>query len=429
MDEKTKIRKKNMKLFPICRTLGWDFIFFYTINFLFLTQVKNINPADIVLTDAFFYSLFGIVTQIPATFIIKFLGRRNSTILGNVLNCIYVTIILSCNSVYDLILAEFICSLAFAIKESSEPALLNASIPISKSRGEIFARINQKGLSGYYVVNSISTLLAGFLYEINSYLPILISLGIQIIVTMLSVLYKEPIEKKQQRLNEPKESLKDIKESLYFILKSERVKALIVFVATIGGIFSILTTYEVSLLEDLNISAKYIGILFAILGIISAKASKMQEKFHNKYKNTSLKKLGLGVTISCLIAGVATIYINKIGINMVLIIIVIAYIVKYICSGIYYPLIEKYLSNFANKDIDTKIFTARNFSKSVSGAVAGIIASFLLNRMNTAYCMAIIGMIFTILMILSIMYMKNRVGLLPENYSKEERKYDDIKNL
>ena len=56
MDEVSKVqmRKRNMKLFPAYKTLSWDYIFFYTINFLFLTQVKNINPADVVLIDSFY---------------------------------------------------------------------------------------------------------------------------------------------------------------------------------------------------------------------------------------------------------------------------------------------------------------------------------------------------------------------------------------
>lgn len=32
-DKKTQMRKHNMKLFPICKSLGWDYIFFYTTNF------------------------------------------------------------------------------------------------------------------------------------------------------------------------------------------------------------------------------------------------------------------------------------------------------------------------------------------------------------------------------------------------------------
>ena len=47
--EKVQMRKRNMKLFPIYKTLSWDYIFFYTTNFLFLTQCKQIHPADVVL--------------------------------------------------------------------------------------------------------------------------------------------------------------------------------------------------------------------------------------------------------------------------------------------------------------------------------------------------------------------------------------------
>lgn len=56
-------------------------------------------------------------------------------------------------------------------------------------------------------------------------------------------------------------------------------------------------------------------------------------------------------------------------------------------------------------------------------------ASFLLDRMETAYCMIIIGIIFAILMILASKYMKKRVGLKPEEYSNEEVKYDKLKEL
>ena len=38
---------------------------------------------------------------------------------------------------------------------------------------------------------------------------------------------------------------------------------------------------------------------------------------------------------------------------------------KYTYAGIYYALIEKYLSNFTNKDIDTKIFTANNWNHGI----------------------------------------------------------------
>ena len=112
-----------------------------------------------------------------------------------------------------------------------------------------------------------------------------------------------------------------------------------------------------------------------------------------------------------------------------IIIIVLTYIIRYICSGIYDPLIEKYLSNFTSQEIDTKIFTVNNFLRSITSAIIGIVASFLLDRMETAYCMIIIGILFFLLMIVTGKFMKGRVGLKPEEYSKEETKYDKMKEM
>lgn len=420
-----QMRKRNMKLFPTYRKLAWDYIFFYTINFLFLTQIKEINPADVVLIDSFYY-LFASIAQIPATLIIEFLGRKNSMIFANILNCLYMVVIIFSKNLFNLIIAECLSSLAFAIKESAEPSLLNESIPPTKKKSEIFARISEKGMSSYYIINGIATVLAGFLYEVNPYIPIILSLITLIIVTLLSTLFIEPVKKrKKKRVN--LDQIKDIKESFQYILKSERIKSLILFAAIMTGLLGVLSNYELSLLEDLDVSASSLGILFAILGITASIGTKKQDKIHKKYRNKSLTKIGLTLVGSCIISGIAGIVSKEYRIGIILII--VAYLVKYICAGAYYALIEKYLSNFTNKDIDTKIYTANNCIRSISSAVIGIMASFLLDRLETAYCMIIIGSIFAILIILVSKYMKTRVGLKPEEYSKEEVKYDKLKEL
>ena len=92
-EEKQKMRKRNMKLFPIYKMLSWDLLFFYTINFLFLTQVKNISAAEVVLTDSF-YALFVMILQIPINIIIAFLGKKKSLVLGNFSLVVYITIVI-----------------------------------------------------------------------------------------------------------------------------------------------------------------------------------------------------------------------------------------------------------------------------------------------------------------------------------------------
>lgn len=417
-----------MKLFPTYKKLAWDFIFFYTINFLFLTQIKQINPADVVLIDAF-YSLFGIAAQMPATLIIEFLGRRNSIILGNVLNCLYMVIIIFSQNLFHLVTAEIISSLAFAIKDTAEPSLLNESIPPAQSKSEIFSKINEKGASGYYIINAVSTILAGWLFEINGYLPIILALTTLIIVTILSTFFIEPIQKKKINWRQISitSQIKEIEDSFQFILKSERIKSLILYVAITGGILCIIDTYQISLLEDLNVSAGALGIIFAILGIISGIASKKQAKFHEKFHKKSLTALGLAITVSCLLAGIAGTLVPNF--RFFIIFIILTYAFRYAIVGIYYNLIDKYLRNFANEKIDTKIFTAKNLMKSISAAITGVLASFLLDRMDTAYCMIIVGIAFTILILLLSRFMKTRVGLNPNQYSKQETQYDELKAM
>ncbi len=428
MEETSKIqmRKRNMKLFPSYKAISWDYIFFYTINFLFLTQVKNINPADIVLIDSFYY-LFNMFSQIPATFIIEFLGRKNSIILGNILNCLYIVVIIFSNNLFNLIIAEIISATAFAIKESAEPSLLNESIPNSKFKSKIFAKLSQKGASRYYIINAISTIIAGFLYEINPYIPLVATLTILILVTILSICFIEPIKKSQKKKIQSVNQFKQIGEAFKFILKSERIKSLILFAAIIKGLTSIIDNYEINMLEELEVSTSYLGILFAMLRIIAGISGKKQEKFHNKFRNKTLSVLGFLIIGICIFSGIFGIIAKEY--KVVVLLIMAFYGARYVFKGIYDPLIEKYLSNFSNEEIDTKIFTANNFLKGIGGALFGILGSFLLNRMETAYCMIIIGVIFGILMILVNRFMKTRVGLRPEEYSKEEIKYDKIKEM
>ena len=101
-EETQKMRKVNMRIFPTYKKLAWDYLFYYVVEFLFLTQVKGISGADVVLKSTF-YAFFSIIMQIPANIMVEFLGRKNSIILGNVLNCFYMLIIMLSRNLFDLI--------------------------------------------------------------------------------------------------------------------------------------------------------------------------------------------------------------------------------------------------------------------------------------------------------------------------------------
>ena len=418
-NDEIQMRKRNMKLYPNYTKIACDYLFYYTIDFLFLTQIKYISASDVVLITSI-KSIFSILLLIPANIIVEILGRKNSVILGNVINCIYMIIFMVSTSFSGILLAKFLSALAILIKNIAEPSLLNASIPPSRYKSNIFAKIIAKGKSGYYVLGAISKIIAGYLFTINGYLPFICSLIILIIVTIISTFYIEPIKKKNKQYNKTlvKEQFKGIRTGFKFIIKSERLKALILASSLLSSIFS-------SLLKDINLSSSTIGIIGALLTFVSAIASKKQDKFSDKFRNKSLITIAFTIAISDIVAGIAG--VDTSYINLSLFIIIIAYVFSRIAHGMYYTIIDRYFRNFTNNKIDTKVFAVKNLFNNTCSAIMGILASFLLSKMSTAYCMIVIGITFTILFVITYNYMKNRVGLKPEEYSEEERKYDELK--
>ena len=411
-------KSKNVKLFPKYRQISRDFLFFYTINVLFLTQIKKIDISAVVLIDTF-YALFVVLMQVPGTWIVEKIGRRKGMILGNIFNCLYLITVINSTNLISLICAELMSSFAFSLKDIAEPAILNESIELEKEeKSKKFAKIQGQAISGYYVLSAISMILSGFLFEINGYIPMYLSLGIVVITLIMSTRFVEPMDCEKE---EKTEEL-SLKETIKFAIKSRRCRCILIFSGIFLAIISVLATYEISLLEELEIESKYIGIIFAALNVVSAIGSRKHNVFQNKFKNRTLTVLGILLVASIMISGFAATL--NIPIYIIVAIIILMYIIKYVVVGLYNVLLIKYLSNFTNSQIDTKIFAINSFCTAVTSAVAGIFASKLIENSNTAEAMIIFGAFSAIALTIALLYMKNRFGLEPSKYSELEVKYD-----
>lgn len=268
-------------------------------------------------------------------------------------------------------------------------------------------------------------MIAGFLFKINGYLPTICSLAVLIIVSFMSMLYIEPIKKNKKDKLDIRRQLKDVEQGFKFIIKSERLKELILSAALIESLLDILINYQTSLWQEVKVPAYLIGFIAAVISLSSSYASKKQEKFHNRFRNKTIIVIALMASVSTIVAGIAGLKAEQIPI--LLVVIGLSFIVARFAHGMFYTIRDRYFRNFTNKDIDTKIFAVKSLFINLVSAIMGIMASFLLDKMSTAYCMIVVGIVFTIIYILMEKYMKTRVGLKPEEYSKEERKYDELK--
>ncbi len=426
--------KINMKLYPIYKMVSWDLLFYYSISFLFLTQVKNFSAGQVISADSF-YILFKLFVQLICIALIDKLGKKNCLIAGNILVAVSIYILIISNSFSHVLISFFVMAFGYSFKDLCEPSLLYSSIPACKNKSNIFAKIDSKGTSLWYFMDGITSILAGFSYIINPYLPMYFCMSALIISAFICFGLEDDdtdsnlINKIEDFDNEYstqglKEYLKDIRYSFRFIFKSRRLRALLMFSVLFYSILNISSTLRSSLLTDLNVPAQYFGIIAAVYQIIASISSRKQNWFHNKFRNKVLAFFSMSMCLLFICAGIiGSISSSTFSVFVTLILFSIHYIIK----GPYNTLIDKYLNSFSSKEISSKIFSAKSLLISIFSTIILQIASFIIEHFTTAHSLIIMGIVFLVTFMFALQYMKTRVGLKPEQYKKSDIEYVKVK--
>lgn len=423
--ENNQIRKQNMKIYSIYRMLSVDHIFYYAVEFLFLNQVKNISAADIVFAFSM-YALFRTILQIPAVIVVDRLGNRKATVIANIFLAAFVLLVLNSENVWFLIFAQFIDSIGFSLKEASDTTLLNNSIPETSKKSEIFSKLEGKGIKNYYYFTAIASIIAGILYEFNPYIPMIISFIISSFATIISlgfgdIIVEENDKKSDNKKMDFKTYFKDLKDAFKFIVKSNRLKALLLYTGIMWGVITLMSTYTTSLLEELGTTAFIIAISSAIKEISSGLGANKQFEFHNRFKNKSLTVI-LIINAICII-GIGLVGVLNLNIiTSIVLIIILSIFINYV-RGIHEVLSTTYLQNFTTPRILTKIYAMNSISRNLFRVVISLFGSFLLRFTNTANSTIIFGVVFVMIIIWLVVYMKTRLGLKPEDYKIEDIKF------
>ena len=416
-----KNKKINTRLYPIYKMISWDLLFYYSIIFLFLTQAKGFSASQVLLGEAFFTASC-LILQIPVGILVDRIGKKKSLIFANICMCIFSFILIIVKSFNQLLIAYFIDAMGYVIKSVCETNILYDSLPKGKKRGGLYSTIDGLGASRYYIVDAITSIIAGFTYVINPYFPIVLCLIGNIISAVLATRFRniKMLDEEEENKTSIKHYFKDLKEAIKFSIKSKRFKALLIFFGLVSGLLYNITTFRSGVLEQIQIPEQYFGIIFAISQIVAAIMSKSQNILNKKLKNHTLAYLGIPLTISCIIIGIlANVSTSFISVF----IIVFLFILQGGIKGAYNVLIYRYLNNFTVKEIRTKLATIRNIIYNISSIIISLMGAAFLSVTKASYTIIIIGCITTIVMILLLDYMRDKVGLKIEQYKKEDLKY------
>ena len=281
----SKKRRNNAMLYPIYKMFSWDLLCYYSVEFLFFTITKGISASQVLmLTSA--YMISKVIFQIPSVAISDYFGKRRSMILGNGLLVIYQLLLIFSPNFFWMVIASAFCAFGYDLKMIAEGNLLYDSVSTKGGDG-IYTKIDSKGASGYYILNTILSVVSGYLFVINNYIPMYICLFFLVISFALSFKFNDIYESKG---NDNKESFSeflkgyknDIVDSFKFIKKSNRMKSYLMFAAVFYGLIKIFNIYKSDLLTDMMVTEEQYSMIYAILSLIAAISVTYSKKIQRK---------------------------------------------------------------------------------------------------------------------------------------------------
>lgn len=408
-------KKNNIKIYKLYRIFSWDLLFYYAIIYLFLIAEKGLTPALFLQFDAF-YIFFKFIVQIPCTLLIQKFGKRDSIVFANLIGIIHMLLIIFAVNYQMLILSQLLCAVTFIIRGTCETDMLYDSLEHDEERGNKFAKIDGKANSRYYYVDAIFAVISGFLFIVNPYIPMALSCVTLIITYILSLKFKE-IHPGKTKMH-VREEMKILREGMRGIFRSRRLMCLVLFNAVVVGMFKIIQNVRNTALLDAGLPEQYFGIVFAILGIVSGIFARNQGRIHKRHRNKTLGYISLPAALSCVLIGLVLILKLPSEISIMLIILLLVRV--YSNKGPYHILIKKYLNNFTNSEKRIRIATINNIFENGIASILIFGASIILDNIQPSFTIFIIGCIFMALITLFLDYMREKVGLKPEEYSDKE---------
>ena len=419
-EQMIKHKKKNVRIFPIYKMVSWDLLFYFPIIFLFLTQVKGLTASQVLFADSF-YMLSNTFWQVPITRVVDIIGKKNCLIVGNILYSLSILAMIFMQNYYELLIIQFIYALGYSMKGMCETNILYDSLPKSKKRGKIFSKIDGKSSSYFYLFDAISSVIAGFTFVINGYIPMVLCFICCVISTVISFKFRHTaiVEEKIEPIGIIT-YFKQIKDSFKFCLKSRRMKSLIMFNSIFMGLIFGIVNLRSSMLSEMQVPEQYFGIIFALLQFSASVTSRQTENIQRTFRNKTLTYLSLPVTISCILIGfIGTDPLSKSSLTLIFLL----YLVQYAIKGPYQALMARYMNNFTNRRIRPKITALKNLTSNLFTAIISMLCAVMLKITTTANTFIVVGCISTIFIVLLLDYMRDKVGLKPEQYGKEDIKY------
>lgn len=411
MNDNIEKFKSNVKIYKNYKMFAYDWLFYYAISMLYFTTVKNFSMSQVMYLTSI-YAFTNLVCQIPINIVIEKLGLRKSIIIGNILNLFVIFGYIFFKSFYMFAIMKAICAIGFALKNIAEADLIYSSLKQVGKR-DSFSKVEGAANSKYYYLEAIASILAGYMFLINGYLPLIWCFASWIVALCISLEFYD-VERETKEDNHIKSYFKEFK----IIFKSCRIILLLFFALIFTGTISMSTNLYQAILIDFKFDAKKLAFVVCLLKALTGIGAKTVYYIEKFTKNRTLTIFSIMYVLSLLFIGIQG--IEQFSSRYSIYIIYISLILMGIINGGYRVIQKKYVVSFTHSNLRSKVITLYYIFENAGATILCFIAGILLERFSNGISTAIMTFISLTLLLIVLNIMKNKVGLKPNEYSRSD---------
>ncbi len=408
MEQNLYLKKFN-KVFLIFYILSSDLLFYVAIDTLFYTMVKGFTPDKIV----FLTTISSISSILLGKIIIKIIqkiGNTKSVRLATGLLIIASTIITFANNYVLIVFAEFIYNIAFMFK-STENAMLKNNLEIQNNE-EQFTKILNNGNTGYAVITMIISFVAGYLFNINNYLPMYLCIMFCIVTFILSLYMKDlsPNDVVTIKTNETKEKIK-ISKMIWIILIFYGMFFSVIAVGQSNG--KLLIQCELAKIYDMAKTATYLSLIVAVSRIFRVIGNISFNKAYDKFKNKVSVILCTLLTLACVLLVLG--YFISINTILKFTIMAIGFCIILAIRDPFRVYIYDLSLNISSESERQSISVYLDLARKIGTTIVSLVATAILIKVTLIYvisCLIVLSVIELMLSIKIYRMVKKRVNIL-----------------
>ncbi len=288
-----KIELSN-KIYPIFSGISSDLLFWVAINTIFLTVVKGLSAAQISSLTAI--GNFTIILTYPLLFkIIKKIGNIKSIKIGTILLLCSSLLFTFSKSYFFILIGQVMYDIAFVFK-NMDNVILRKNLKYENKEKD-YIKIQNKSSFIYSVLTMIIAFTAGFLFNINNYLPMILCILFCTLNIFLSgFLY----EYKNNENN--KSTVRNVTDKLPI---SKLIFWILFLYATLYATIDLgqtnsrlLIQYELSSIFEVNKVSILLSFIIAISRIVRVVSDYLSTKYCKVENKRILYKIGYALIIA-----------------------------------------------------------------------------------------------------------------------------------